>query len=85
MCPLRALSKADEPPKRHLDCAWFYQNEAEIGDAIQDFVKESNGKVKRDDLFICTKVWNHLHEPEEGMFKLTNHKAFSASREHRVS
>ncbi|KAI5814662.1 NADP-dependent oxidoreductase domain-containing protein [Pyronema omphalodes] len=50
---------------RHLDCAWFYQNEEEIGEAIADFLKESNGKVKREDLFICTKVWNHLHKPDE--------------------
>lgn len=21
--------------------------------------------MKRKDLFICTKVWNHLHEPDE--------------------
>jgi diketogulonate reductase-like aldo/keto reductase len=49
---------------RHLDCAWFYQNENEVGDAVRDFLKE-NPSVKRSDIFICTKVWNHLHEPEE--------------------
>jgi len=54
---------------RHLDCAWFYQNEEEIGDAIVDFLKEQGGKVKREDLFICTKVWNHLHEPDEGTYR----------------
>lgn len=47
-----------------MDCAWFYQNEDEVGEAIQDFLKE-NSSVKRSDLFIVTKVWNHLHEPEE--------------------
>ncbi|KAH9844853.1 Aldo/keto reductase [Teratosphaeria destructans] len=49
---------------RHLDCAWFYQNEDEVGDAVRDFLKE-NTSIKREDLFICTKVWNHLHEPDE--------------------
>lgn len=49
---------------RHLDCAWFYQNEGEVGEAVRDFLKE-NTSVKRSDIFICTKVWNHLHEPEE--------------------
>ncbi|KAL1303957.1 hypothetical protein AAFC00_000405 [Neodothiora populina] len=49
---------------RHLDCAWFYQNEDEVGEAVRDFLKE-NPSVKRSDIFICTKVWNHLHEPEE--------------------
>lgn len=52
----------------HLDCAWFYQNEKEIGDAIRDFLKE-NPNVKREDLFITTKVWNHLHEPEQGKYR----------------
>jgi len=66
----KATKAALEAGYRHLDCAWFYQNEAEIGDAIQDFIKESNGKVKRDDLFICTKVWNHLHEPEDVKWSL---------------
>ncbi|KAI4753442.1 Aldo/keto reductase [Aureobasidium sp. EXF-3400] len=49
---------------RHLDCAWFYQNEDEVGAAVRDFLKE-NSSVKREDIFVCTKVWNHLHEPEE--------------------
>lgn len=57
---------------RHLDCAWFYQNEEEIGEAIADFLKEQNGKVKREDLFICTKVWNHLHEPAEVEWSLND-------------
>jgi len=61
----RAAKCALDTGYRHLDCAWFYQNEGEVGDAIRDFLKEQEGKVKREDLFICTKVWNHLHEPEE--------------------
>ncbi|TGZ76233.1 Aldo/keto reductase [Ascodesmis nigricans] len=61
----RAAKCALDTGYRHLDCAWFYQNEDEVGDAIRDFLKEQNGKVKREDLFICTKVWNHLHEPDE--------------------
>lgn len=56
---------------RHLDCAWFYQNEGEVGDAIKAFLKE-NSSVKRSDLFVCTKVWNHLHEPEEVKWSLNN-------------
>jgi diketogulonate reductase-like aldo/keto reductase len=56
---------------RHLDCAWFYQNEGEVGDAIRDFLKEETS-VKREDLFVCTKVWNHLHNPEEVKWSLNN-------------
>ena len=56
---------------RHLDCAWFYQNEDEVGDAVRDFLKE-HSEVKRSDLFICTKVWQHLHEPDQVKWSLQN-------------
>lgn len=60
----KAVTVALQTGYRHLDCAWFYQNEDEVGDAVADFLK-ATPSVKRSDLFICTKVWNHLHEPEE--------------------
>ncbi|KZZ92237.1 Aldo/keto reductase [Ascosphaera apis ARSEF 7405] len=56
---------------RHLDCAWFYGNEHEIGFALHDFLKE-NQDVKREDIFITTKVWNHLHKPEDVKWSLEN-------------
>ncbi|KAJ4289305.1 Glycerol 2-dehydrogenase (NADP(+)) [Collariella sp. IMI 366227] len=60
----KAVAKALEVGYRHLDCAWFYHNEDEVGDALHDFLQKTPG-VKREDIFICTKVWNHLHEPED--------------------
>lgn len=60
----KAVTHALKTGYRHLDCAWFYQNEDEVGDAVRDFLKE-NPNVKRSGIFICTKVWNHLHEPDE--------------------
>ncbi|EFW16594.1 Glycerol 2-dehydrogenase (NADP(+)) [Coccidioides posadasii str. Silveira] len=56
---------------KHLDCAWFYMNEDEVGQAIKDFLKE-NPSVKRSDLFVTTKVWNHLHEFDEVQWSLNN-------------
>jgi diketogulonate reductase-like aldo/keto reductase len=49
---------------RHLDCAWFYQNEEEVGTGMKEFLA-ANPSVSRKDIFITTKVWNHLHEPED--------------------
>jgi diketogulonate reductase-like aldo/keto reductase len=40
---------------RHFDCADFYKNEESIGTALRNAIDE--GKVKREDLFITTKVW----------------------------
>ncbi|KAK8016671.1 hypothetical protein PG993_014860 [Apiospora rasikravindrae] len=67
----KAVTVALKVGYRNLDCAWFYQNEAEVGEAVRDFLKE-NPSVKRSDIFICTKVWNHLHEPEEVKWSLNN-------------
>lgn len=54
---------------RHLDCAWYYLNEDEVGDAIQDFLK-ANPSVKRSDIFVCTKVWNHLHRYDDVLWSV---------------
>ena len=40
---------------RHIDTAQSYFNEEQVGDAVQIAINE--GIVKREDLFITTKVW----------------------------
>ncbi|KAL3470039.1 NADP-dependent oxidoreductase domain-containing protein [Aspergillus californicus] len=65
----RAVTKALEVGYRHLDCAWFYLNEGEVGDALHDFLK-ANPSVKREDIFICTKVWNHNHRYEDVLWSV---------------
>ena len=65
----KAVTHALKVGYRHLDCAWFYQNEEEVGEAVRDFLKE-NSSLSRKDIFICTKVWNHLHEPDEVKWSL---------------
>lgn len=44
---------------RHFDCAADYKNEAEVGEALAEAFQ--TGLVKREDLFITTKLWNSDH------------------------
>ncbi|RWS05478.1 aldose reductase-like protein [Dinothrombium tinctorium] len=40
---------------RHLDCAYVYRNEEEVGNGIKQAIKA--GKVRREELFITSKCW----------------------------
>ena len=44
---------------RLIDCASVYMNEDKIGDALERVMQE--GVVKREELFITSKVWNDMH------------------------
>lgn len=44
---------------RLFDCAAVYGNEAEIGEVFQRALDE--GIVRREELFITSKVWNNMH------------------------
>ena len=67
----KAVTEALKTGYRHLDCAWFYLNENEVGDAVHDFL-QGNPSVKREDLFITTKVWNHLHRRDDVLWSINN-------------
>lgn len=44
---------------RHIDTATAYGNEKSVGAAIRDFCREHN--VRREDIFLTTKLWNDDH------------------------
>jgi len=57
-----ATKAAVEAGFRHLDCAERYRNETEVGAALRDLF--ADGTVRREDLFVTTKLWNNNHRPE---------------------
>jgi aldehyde reductase len=57
-----ATKAAVEAGFRHLDCAERYRNEEEVGLALKELLAE--GTVRREDLFVTTKLWNNNHRPE---------------------
>merc|ERR1712203_971276 len=58
----QAVEWALEAGYRYFDCAIVYGNEAEIGEAINKWIKE--GRVDRRDLFITTKLPLYGLRPE---------------------
>ncbi len=55
----QAVSQAIEIGYRHIDCASIYQNQKEIGSALAEAL--ALGQVKREDLWITSKLWNNAH------------------------
>lgn len=45
---------------RHIDTAWIYENEAAVGQGLQDAIDE--GLVARGEVWLTTKIWvKHFH------------------------
>ncbi|KAJ5484194.1 hypothetical protein N7539_005990 [Penicillium diatomitis] len=58
-----AVYEALKAGYRHLDLATIYQNQREVATGIKRAFKEIPG-LKREDLFITSKLWNSQHRPE---------------------
>lgn len=59
----KAVRAAIDAGYRHIDCAWIYHNEKEIGQAFKDAF--GAGDVKRENLFVTSKLWNAFHHPDD--------------------
>jgi diketogulonate reductase-like aldo/keto reductase len=66
-----ATRAALETGFRLLDTAERYRTEKEVGEAMQEAFRD--GKIKREDVFVITKLWNTNHRPERAK------RAFEAS------
>jgi len=55
-----AVIEAINAGYRHIDTAAIYGNEVEIGEALSEVFKK--GKIKREEVFITSKLWNDSHE-----------------------
>jgi diketogulonate reductase-like aldo/keto reductase len=55
----KAVEQAVRLGYRHIDCASVYGNEKEIGEVFAGLFDE--GAVKREDLWVTSKLWNDSH------------------------
>ncbi len=54
-----AVSEAITIGYRHIDCAPIYMNEQEVGTALSNALQ--SGQLKREELWITSKLWNNAH------------------------
>ena len=57
--------------QRHNHDYYSYLNEEEVGSALREWLTR-NPEMKREDIFITTKVWPHLMEPNDVEWSLKN-------------
>jgi diketogulonate reductase-like aldo/keto reductase len=58
----QATKAALEVGFRHFDCAERYRNEDAVGEAMREVFEA--GAVRREEVFVTTKLWNTNHRPE---------------------
>lgn len=65
---VNAVKSAIDVGYKLIDCAFVYQTETEVGEAIRE--KITDGIIKREDIFVTSKLWSTYQSPdhvEEGL------------------
>ena len=58
-----AVKEALQIGYKHVDAAWIYLNEEEVGRGIVESIE--SGVLAREELFVTSKLWNSFHRPED--------------------
>jgi hypothetical protein len=74
----KAVKTALDTGYRHIDGAWAYRNEKEVGQAVSDSglkvrnvvvstacARTDGGGVQRKDIWLTSKLWNAFHDPKD--------------------
>ena len=59
----RAVEEAIDCGYRHIDCAFVYGNESEVGEALKR--KFQDGTIKREDIFVTTKIFPKFFDEKD--------------------
>ena len=60
-----AIVEAVKYGYRHIDCAYIYDNEDIVGEAVEHLIR--TGVVTRQELWITSKLWNASHKREQAL------------------
>lgn len=60
----KAVATALDVGYRHLDCAHLYGNESEVGQALREALSGPEPKLRRQDLFVTSKLWCTTNAPK---------------------
>ena len=63
---------------RHVDCAKVYGNEESVGQALQSIF--ATGRLKREECFITSKLWNDDHRRVEEACRLSLSRLVSSNQ-----